>query len=309
MGIFKALTSAIGGVMKDQWKEMFYCNAIPGKLLLVRGHKMVSENSANNGNDNVITDGSIICVADGEAALVVCNGKVTSVFSEPGEHIFHSDRTVGIFSGKDAATTVNTVASDIGTRFSFGGDAPIMFRVYYMNTKEIMGLPVSISALPVRITDTNTGLDMDATVSISGSYSIKIVNPYIIYSNIIGNVEEQYTTDTVAGQLSAEVASHISKAVADLTLNGIRVSGTAALPQAIAQAVKESINPWLRENRGIEVFSLPISGIHVSDADKQTVNGLQYNKVLTDPTMAGAALVSAQADAMRAAASNTGRKE
>lgn len=302
MGIFKAISSAISGSMKDQWKEMFYCNAIPNDILLVRGHKVQTERSANNGDDNVITDGSIVCVADGEAALMVCNGRVTNVFTEPGEHTFRSSKTAGVFSGTDINTTASNIASDIGRRVSFGGDAPIFYRVYYMNTKEIMGNKILVPATPFRVTDENIGLDMDVTVSIDGVYSIKIVDPMVIYSRVIGNVEDKYYVGPLAQQLSIETSSKIQSTFATLSQQGLRVSGLPALNSVISEAVKASINPWLRENRGIEIASLPISGIKVSESDMSMITHSQRDKIFTDPAMAAAHLTAATADAMRDAA-------
>lgn len=306
MGIFKALSSAIGGSMKDQWKEMFYCNAIPNDTLLVRGVKATSAQSANNGSDNVITDGSTICVADGQAGLVVCNGKVVSVFTEPGEYTFRSSKTAGVFSNTDAKTKASDIVSDIGRRFSYGGDAPIFYRVYYMNTKEILGSKVYIPSVAFRAIDENTGLDMDVTVSINCTYSIKIVDPMIIYANLIGNVEDRYKMGSLATQLNADVSAMVQNAFSRLSKDGLRVSGLPSLAPAISEAVKEAVNPILKEQRGIAIFSFPVAGIQVCEADMRDISTIQRDKVFTNPTMAGAHLVSAQADALRAAAKNKG---
>ncbi len=302
MGLLRAITSAISGSMKDQWKEMFYCNSIPNNILLVKGQKMKSEKSANNGSDNVITDGSLITVADGEAAIVVCNGRVTSVFCEPGEHIFSSKSTAGVFSGPEMGSAADNVLSDIGRRISFGGDVPIVYRVYYMNTKEILGNPINIGSIPFRILDTNTGLDLDATVSINGVYSIKIVDPLLIYTNIIGNVEKQYFITDLANQLRAEISSQILTSITALSKDGLRASGIPALAPALSQAVKDSVNPWLRENRGVEIASFPIGGIHVSESDMSTISSSQMAKALSDPALAAGYMVNATADAIKSAA-------
>lgn len=307
MGFLKAFTSAIRGSMQDQWKEMFYCPSLPNNVLMVRGYKMKSERSANNGSDNIITDGSIIAVADGEAALVVCNGKVTSVFMDTGEHIFHSDRTVGVFSEGSFHRKSTAMATDLGRRVAFGGDAPLMHRVYYMNTKHIMGNEIDIPAIPFRALDSNIGLDMDATVSIKGCYTMHIVEPMTIYTRIIGNVEQNYTTDLLVKQLHSEIASQVLSAFATLARGGMRVSGLPALARTLGEAIKDAVNPWLHEHCGVEILTFPISGIHVSGGDKQTINKGQMAKVLSDPMMAGGYVAAATGDALRTAAGNIGR--
>ena len=34
MGLIKAIAGAAGGVMADQWKEYFYCEAMPANILV-----------------------------------------------------------------------------------------------------------------------------------------------------------------------------------------------------------------------------------------------------------------------------------
>ena len=77
MGRIRAAMGAAGGVMADQWKEYFYCEAMPADLLATRGWKRQSGRSANTkGSDNIITNGSGIAVADGQCMLIVEQGKV-----------------------------------------------------------------------------------------------------------------------------------------------------------------------------------------------------------------------------------------
>ncbi|MCL2281127.1 MAG: SPFH domain-containing protein, partial [Dehalococcoidia bacterium] len=47
MGLIKAGTGAIGGVMSDQWKEFFYCEAIDVNVLAVKGRKRDDKRSSN----------------------------------------------------------------------------------------------------------------------------------------------------------------------------------------------------------------------------------------------------------------------
>ena len=84
MGLIKAAMGAAGGVMADQWKEFFYCDAIPAEVLAVKGQKRVSGRSSNkHGSDNIISNGSVIAVADGQCMMIVEQGKVVDVCAEP----------------------------------------------------------------------------------------------------------------------------------------------------------------------------------------------------------------------------------
>ena len=41
MGLIKAGVGALGGTLADQWKEFFYCEAIPKEVLVTKGQKRV----------------------------------------------------------------------------------------------------------------------------------------------------------------------------------------------------------------------------------------------------------------------------
>ena len=85
MGLIRAAMGAAGGTLADQWKEYFYCDAIPENVLAVKGQKKTARRSSNrHGDDNVITDGSVIAVADGQCMLIVDQGKIVDMCAETG---------------------------------------------------------------------------------------------------------------------------------------------------------------------------------------------------------------------------------
>ena len=101
MGLIKAIAGAAGGVMADQWKEFFTCEALPADVLAVKGQKKTTRRSSNtHGDENIITSGSRIAVADGQCMLIVEQGKVVEVCAEPGEFLYDTSTEPSIFSGK-----------------------------------------------------------------------------------------------------------------------------------------------------------------------------------------------------------------
>ena len=79
MGLIKAALGAAGGVMADQWKEFFYCEALGKDVLVTKGQKRITGRSSNTkGNDNIISNGSGIAVADGQCdrGIVVCTSGI-----------------------------------------------------------------------------------------------------------------------------------------------------------------------------------------------------------------------------------------
>ena len=100
MGLIRAAAGALGGTLADQWKEFFYCDAMEKDILVKRGQKRTSSRSANTkGNDNIISNGSGIAVADGQCMLIVEQGKVVEVCAEPGEFTYDSSTEPSIFTG------------------------------------------------------------------------------------------------------------------------------------------------------------------------------------------------------------------
>jgi len=134
MGLIKAATGALGGVLADQWKEFFYCDAIDQNTIMVKGKKRTSSRSSNTqGNDNIISNGSGIAVADGQCMIIVDQGKIVEVCAEPGEFTYDSSSEPSIFTGKLSDSIVQTFKT-IGRRFTYGGDTGKDQRVYYFNT-------------------------------------------------------------------------------------------------------------------------------------------------------------------------------
>ena len=125
MGLIKAISGAVGGVLADQWKEYFYCEAIPANGLATKGQKRVSGRSSNTkGEDNIISNGSVIAIADGQCMCIVEQGKVVDFCAEPGEYTYDMSSEPSIFAG-DLGTSIIESFKNIGKRFTFGGGAGI----------------------------------------------------------------------------------------------------------------------------------------------------------------------------------------
>ena len=138
MGLIKAGIGATGGTLADQWKEYFYCESMSKDVLATKGQKRTSKRSSNTkGNDNIISKGSIIAVADGQCMMIVEQGKIVEVCAEPGEFVYDSSTEPSIFCGSLGLGIKETFRT-IGKKFTFGGDTAKDQRVYYFNTKELL---------------------------------------------------------------------------------------------------------------------------------------------------------------------------
>ena len=307
MGLIKAALGATGGVLADQWKEYFYCEAIPSDVLAVKGRKKATGRSSNTkGDDNIITNGSVIAIADGQCMLIVEQGKVVDVCAEPGEYTYDMSTEPSIFSG-DLGDGVKDVFANIGKRFTFGGEAPKDQRIYYFNTKELTGNKYGTpSPVPFRVVDQRAGIDLDIGIRCFGEYSIRLKNPLLFYTNVCGNVSEDYKTENIAGQMKTELLTALQPAFAKISEMGIRYSALPGHTLELADALNEQLSGKWRDLRGMEIVSFGVSSVKANEEDEQMIKELQRNAAFMDPTRAAAHLVGSQGDAMKAAAANTG---
>ena len=305
MGLIKAAFGAAGGVMADQWKEFFYCEAIPADVLAVKGKKKATgRSSTTKGDDNIITNGSVIAVADGQCMLIVEQGKVVDLCAEPGEYTYDMSTEPSIFSG-DLGESIKSVFQNIGKRFTFGGEAPKDQRVYYFNTKELTGNKYGTpSPVPFRVVDQRAGIDLDIAIRCFGEYSIRLKNPMLFYTNVCGNVTEDFKTEQIAGQMKTELLTALQPAFARISEMGIRYSALPGHTQELAEALNEQLSSKWGDLRGMEIVSFGVSSVKANEEDEQMIKELQRNAAFMDPTRAAAHLVGAQASAMEAAASN-----
>ena len=305
MGLLKAGVGAAGGVLADQWREYFYCEALDADTLVAKGEKRVGKRGCNTtGENNVISDGSIVAVADGQCMMIVENGAVVDVCAEPGEFVYDTGTEPSVFSGK-LGDMVKKSFEQVGRRFTFGGDAGKDQRIYYFNTKEIVGNKYgTASPVPFRVVDEKIGLDVDITVRCNGEYSYKLVDPLMFYKNVCGNVESAYTRDLIDSQLKSELLTALQPAFARISEMGIRYSAVPAHTRELADALNEELSHEWKERRGIEIAAFGVNTISAPEDQEQMIRDLQKAAVMANPAMAAANIASAQSDAMRTAAAN-----
>ena len=305
MGLIKAALGSAGGVLADQWKEYFYCESMPADVLVTKAHKKVSGRSSNkHGSENIISNGSVIAVNDGQCMLIVEQGKVVDVCAEPGEYTYDTSSEPSIFCGGLGAG-VKAAFQQVGKRFTFGGEPPKDQRVYFINTKELVGNKYGTpNPVPFRVVDMNIGLDMDITIRCFGEYSYQIANPVLFYTNVCGNVEQDYTREEIDGQLKSELMTALQPAFAKISEMGIRYSALPGHTQELSDVLNKVLSDKWDNLRGIRIVSLGVSSVKASEEDEAMIKELQRNAVFRNPTMAAAQMVGAQASAMQSAASN-----
>ena len=306
MGLIKAITGAVGGTLADQWKEFFYCESLPADILVMKGKKKVSGRSSNTkGEDNVISNGSIVSVADGQCMLIVEQGKVVELCAEPGEFRYDTSLSPSIFAGSLKEGLVGAV-KDAWERFEFGGGAGKDQRVYYFNIKEIPGNKYgTANPVPFRVVvNEQLGYKLSVDLRCNGEYSYKIVNPMLFYTNVCGNVSNTYDRSEIDSTLKSEILNALQPALAKIAAQGIEYYEIPAHTMEIRAALNEVLSSEWGEKRGLTVFSFNVNSLSIPDEQKKKITEWEENAMTLNPATAAARLAGAQADAMRTAAGN-----
>ncbi len=303
MGLIKVALNSVGGVLADQWKEYILCDNMDANTLAVRGYKRISGRSGNTkGSDNVISNGSVIAVGEGQCALIVEDGKIVDFSAEAGAFTYNASSEPSLFTGDLGDSIMGTLNSVI-RRIGFGGDEGKTQRVYYVNTKEIMGNKFgTVSPIPYRVVDRNIGLDMDITVKCHGEYSYRIWNPAVFFVNVCGSVADRFTRDRIDSQLKAELLAALQPALAKISEMGIRYSALPGHATEIGEALKTELTKKWHDERGIEIQNFGVASLRTDEANEKLIRDLQS---LRNPANAAAATIAAQNEAMRTAAGNS----
>ena len=307
MGLIKAGMGAVGGVLGDQWKEFIYCESLKPDVLVAKGMKRVSSrgrSSNTSAEDNIISNGSTIAINDGQCMIIVENGKVVEICSEPGEFVYDASTEPSLFADGLNMQSVKNVFAQIGKRFTYGGDPGKDQRVYYFNTKEIIGNKYgTASPIQFRIVDQRIGLDVDIPIRCFGEYSYKITNPILFYTNVCSNVENEYLRSEIDGQLKSELLGALNVAFGVMSEKGVRYSALPAHAEEIGDQLNEVLSKKWRDLRGIEVISFGVSSVKASEEDEKYIRDLQ---ALSNPNARASFLTGATGAAIQNAASNEG---
>ena len=305
MGLIKAALVGASQTLADTWLEFYVCESIPTDVLVVRGKKQLGKHSSNTkGNDNVISDGSGIVVHEGQAMIMVDQGVVTEIATEPGIYKYETGTSPSIFSSSFGAGLKETF-KEMWDRIKHGGTAAKDQRIYFFNMKELVDNKFGTqNPVPFRMTYPDLGRSFTVGVRCNGIYSYRIADPVVFYVNVCGNVTDRYTRSELDNQLRGEFVDALQPAFAAISATGIRYDELPGKQNEVKQAFETQVNPVWIEKRGLKIWSVSILSATVSDADMKRIQEFEDRAWNRDPGNAAATLVEAQAQAMQNAASN-----
>ncbi len=306
MGLIKAGLGALGGTLADQWKEFFYCDALPNDVLMRKGQKQTSGRSSNTrGNDNIITNGSGIAVADGQCMIIVEQGKVVDICAEPGEYTYDTSTEPSIFSG-NLGESIKQTFQTIGKRFTFGGDTAKDQRVYYFNTKEILGNKFGTpNPIMFEVVNKRIGISRTVQVRCNGVYTYVISDPLLFYTRLCGNVENEFTRDQIDDQLKVEFVDALQPALGALAEQELRPAQIPSKANELKAAMNDALKQEWIDNRGISVGKIALNPITLTEEDMKKINEMEDAASMgSNPFMMAGRMTNATANAMETAAAN-----
>ncbi len=307
MGLIKAVLGAAGGFLADQWREYFYCDALDANTLVTKGiHRTGKRSSNTKGSDNVISNGSIVAVNEGQCMIIVDQGKITEFCAEAGEFLYDSSSEPSLFYGKLGKNLIESFKA-VGKRIAFGGEPPKDQRVYYFNTKEITDNKFGTqNPVPFKVViNEQLGYKLSVDLRCHGVYSYKIVDPLLFYTNVCGNVAESYDRSNIDAMLKGELIMALQPALATLSAAGVSYDQIPAHTKEVRDALNVELKgEWGK--RGIEVFSMNMGVPSIPEEQRKKITEWEETSMTLNPNTAAARMVGGQISAMNTAAGNQG---
>lgn len=328
MGIIKAAFGAIGGALTDQWLESIEPAQMDNTIMASYGvfvRRGDSRSSNKRGTEDVISNGSIIHVPENVFMLLVDGGKIISAADVPGYYQVNNSRAPSIFfqAGEEIETAgygntglnaikrpggfANTI-KDSWERFKFGGTTPVKQRVIYINKQEIPDIRFGTKN-PVPYTDRVLvpGRVVPCKVTSFGTYSIKIGDPLLFYSEVCSKISKtNLTTGDMAEQYINEFLMAYTTALASLSLNGVMVSDIPIRTMELGQYMAEVLDKEWLSKRGFCIQSVGIAGISFDDNTNNLLDKYANDSILMDPNARAARMTAGIASGLQAAGSNQG---
>ncbi len=304
MGLIRALAAGASSVMADQWREYFSCDALNNRVLVAKGQLKTKKRSLfgarNKASEDIISNGSVISVNEGQVALIVSDGKIVDFCAEAGYYKWDASSEPSMLSGNFFRGMIDSFRR-IGYRFTFGGDTGAVQRVYYVNVKEILDNKFGTTT-PMAYDDPyyKTAL----YIRYFGQYTFKITDPIVFFSSIAGNVADTYTADLLAETAKDEFMTALDTALAACARDGVKFSQLPTRQREIARHMSETLDTEWRERRGIEIVACALSKVTPDDESRRRIEEFDTNVMHANPEAMAGGMAYAQMRAMRDAASN-----
>lgn len=295
MGIIKAVTSAIGTGLADQWLEVIEPGDMGGQTVFVSGVK-ARKGSNSRSTDNTVSNGSVIHVYPNQFMMVVDGGKVVDYTAEEGYYTVKDSAMPSLFSGQ-----FGEALKESFSRIKYGGVTPLSQKVYYINLQEIKGIKFG-TRNPVNYFDMfyNAELFLRA----HGTYSIKITDPLRFFAEVIPRNADKVEIDSINEQYMAEFLEALQSSVNQMSADGVRISFVASKGRELSKYMADTLDEDWNRMRGMEVQAVGIASISYDEESQKLINIRNQGAMLGDPAIREGYVQGSIAEGLKDAGSN-----
>ena len=300
MGLIKAAIGAIGGALGDQWLEAIEADNMGDGTVFTRGRLVNNSDRSSNkkGTDNVISDGSVIHVYPGQFMMLVEGGKIIDYTAEEGYYKVDNKCAPSLFNGQFGAAL-----KDVWERFKFGGTPSYSQKAYFINLQEIKGIKFGT---PTALNYFDNFYNAELFLRAHGTYSIKVTNPILFYTEAIPKNEDHVDITDINEQYLSEFLSALQAAINKMSVDNIRISHVASKSVELSKYMADELDADWKQMRGFEVQSVGIASISYDEESKKLIEMRNQGAMLSDPTVREGYVQGSIARGFEAAGSNTG---
>ncbi|MEW4411293.1 SPFH domain-containing protein [Clostridium sp. AN503] len=295
MGIIKAIASAVGGSLADQWLEVIEADNMGDQTVFTSGVK-IRRGSNTKGTENTVSNGSVIHVYPNQFMMVVDGGKVVDYTAEEGYYTVDNSSLPSLFNGEFKDTLKETF-----NRVKYGGSTPTVQKVCYVNLQEIKGIKFG-TRNPVNYFDSfyNAELFLRA----HGAYSVKITDPLLFYEQVVPRNVSRVEIDSINEQFMDEFLEGLQVAINKMSAEGERISFVASKGTVLSRHMSEVLDENWKRDRGFEVMNVGLASISYDEESQKLINMRNQGAMLGDPAIREGYVQGAMARGMEAAGSN-----
>ncbi len=299
MGIIKAFFDAMGGALADQWQEVIEAGPMSDTTVFAKGVKVRTDrrNSNKRGNEDVISNGSIIHVYPGQFMMLVDGGKIVDFTADEGYYRVDNSSAPSLFAGQ-----FGEALKDAFARIKFGGTPSYAQKAYFINLQEIKGIKFGTRA-PVNYFDNfyNSELFLRA----HGTYSIKVTNPIKFYTEAIPKNSDLVDIKDINEQYLSEFLEALTAAINKMSADGIRISHVASRSRDLSKYMAAELDADWNELRGFEVQSVGIASVSYDDDSRKLIDMRNQGAMLGDAGVREGYVQGAMARGFESAGSNS----
>ena len=298
MGLIKAVASAAGSGLADQWLEVIEAGDMGGSTVFAEGVPVRSGQGSNTkGSTKLISDGSVIHVKPEQFMFLLDGGKVVDYTAEEGYYTVKNSSAPSLFNGqfKDAM-------KEVFARIKYGGTTPQAQQVFFINLQEIKGIKFGTPS-PLNYFDVFYNAEL--FVKAHGEYSIKVTNPLLFYEQVIPKNASHVDIDEINDQYLSEFLQGFSAALNQMSAEGERISFLASRGPELAKHMQSALDEDWNTSRGFEVDHVGVASISYTDDSMKLINMRNQGAMMSDPSIREGYLQSAVAQGLQSAGANT----